>query len=227
MREMSRRERNKTEREARILDAAMTLFSVNGYSGTSMDDIAKQSGLSKPTLYQYFPSKDLLFTAMMTAPRDFMMLAFDTQNDADMVEQMYGFAWSYARTVMRPEFLSLARLIIGEAQRFPDIGRDYQASGPNKVLEGIMAFMTAQRHAGRLRFEDAELAGEDFWGLILSAPRNRALHVPDADVSVASLERYVNNGIRVFLRAYSNQPRVDLSRLDELIELNREANVNS
>lgn len=226
MKEMPRRERNKIEREARILSAAMTVFSVNGYNGTTMDDIALKAGLSKPTLYQYFPSKDLLFAAMMNAPRDVMMLAFDAQTGDGMVDQMYRFAWSYARIVMHPDFLSLARLIIGEAQRFPDIGRDYQASGPNRVLAGIMEFLTTHRGAGRLRFDDAELAGEDFWGLILSAPRNRALHVPDADVGSAVLKRYIDNGINVFLRAYSTRPDVDTKHLKTLINMNGSDNVD-
>ena len=80
-----------------------------------------------------------------------------------------------------------------------------------------MAFMSAQRAAGRLHFDDAELAAEDFWGLILSAPRNRALHVPDTVFSRAALARYVHNGIRVFLRAYSADPTGDVARLNTLI----------
>jgi AcrR family transcriptional regulator len=217
MNQLSRRERNRLERQNRILDAAIKVFAEAGFPGASMEEIARQAGLSKPTLYQYFTSKEALFEAMMAAPREGMMLAFDDAANPDMVAQLLRFAWSYAETVMRPEFLSLARLIIGEAQRFPDVGRDYQASGPDQVLQGLIAFMEAQRNAGRLVFDDAELAAEDFWGLILSAPRNRALHIPDTDVSRASLARYIHNGLRVFLRAYSAQPDQDLARLDRAI----------
>ena len=217
MKTLSRRERNRLERQNRILDAAIKVFAESGFPGASMDEIARHAGLSKPTLYQYFPSKEALFEAMMAAPREVMMLAFDDAGGQDMVTQMLRFAWSYAETVMRPEFLSLARLIIGEAQRFPDVGREYQASGPDRVLQGLMAFLTTQRQAGRLVFEDAELAAEDFWGLILSAPRNRALHIPDTDTSAASLSRYIHNGLRVFLRAYSTDPARDLALLDSAI----------
>ena len=74
---------------------------------------------------------------------------------------------------MQPELLSLARLTIGEVQRFPEIGRAYQTAGHDKVLQGLMGLLTTHRDAGRLEFEDAELAAQDLWGLILSAPRTQ------------------------------------------------------
>jgi len=210
---LSRRAQNKLDRKRRILDAAIKVFAETGFSGASMDAIAAEADLSKPTLYQYFPSKAELFQSMMAAPRDAMMLAFEETLDGGMVEQLHRFAWRYADIVLRPDYLSLARLIIGEAQRFPEIGSDYQSSGPDKVLIGLMQFMAKQRDAGRLEFEDAELAAEDFWGLILSAPRNRALHIPNADLSAETLGRYIYNGLGVFLRAYSTDVDMDLEKL--------------
>ena len=217
MTEPSKRAQNKRDRRDRILKAAIEVFAQTGYSGASMNAIATCAGLTKPTLYQYFPSKDALFQAILAAPRDEMLLAFDAPDRVDMVALLYQFAWRYASVAMRPEYLSLARLIIGEAHRFPAIGRDYQSSGPNKVLAGMMGFMCHHRDAGRLGFDDAELAAEDFWGLILSAPRNLALHVPDADIGPEVLARYINNGLAVFLRAYSTSPATDLATLARVI----------
>jgi len=217
MTEISRREQNRRDKKDRLLRAAIKVFAQAGYTGASMDVIAAEAGLTKPTLYHYFPSKEALFSAMMAAPRDAMVLAFDPQPDAHYVDQLHRFAWAYAETVMRPEFLSLARLIIAEAHRFPEVGRDYQQSGPDKVLHDLMTFLETQRAQGRLTFDDAELAAEDFWGLILSAPRNRALHVPDAETSRPALARYINNGLRTFLRAYAVQRDSDLTHLERTI----------
>ena len=50
---------------------------------------------------------------------------------------------------------------------------------PDRLLQGMMAWLDARRAEGLLSFDDAELAAEDLWGLILSAPRNQALHRPD------------------------------------------------
>ena len=140
-----------------------------------------------------------------------MLLAFEHPSAPDMVAELHSFAWHYADTVMRPDMLSLARLIIGEVQRFPEIGRAYQAAGPDRVLAGMMRLSDRQRDAGRLAFDDAELAAEDLWGLILSAPRNQALYMPDAHPDRAELARYIHNGLRVFLKAYSTDPAADLA----------------
>jgi AcrR family transcriptional regulator len=180
-----------------------------------MDAIAAKAAVSKPTLYQYFGTKEQLFTEIMLAERNTMLLAFDHPG-TDMVAELHHFAWHYADTVMRPEFLSLARLIIGEAQRFPEIGRAYQAAGPDRVLAGMITYLTRQRDAGKLVFDDAELAAEDLWGLILSAPRNQALHLPDRIPGRAELARYIHNGLRVFLKAYATDPARDLAQLQTI-----------
>ena len=212
----SRREQNRLNRERAILDAALKVFAAQGYTGASMDAVAAEAGVTKPTLYSYFPSKESLFQAMMLGKRDAMLDVFEHPSDQGMVADLLVFAWAYADTVMRPEMLSLARLIIGEVQRFPEIGRAYQASGPDHLLRGIMRYLDGQRRAGRLAFEDAELAAQDLWGLILSAPRTQALYMPDALPDRATLQRYITNGLRVFLKAYSTAPAPDLQQLEAL-----------
>ena len=50
-------------RRDRILNAAKTLFLRNGFRGTSMEAIAREAGVAKPTLYAYFADKNLVFAA--------------------------------------------------------------------------------------------------------------------------------------------------------------------
>ncbi len=216
MTQLPRRQQNRLDREKRILDAALKVFAEMGYSGTTMDAVAAEAGLTKPTLYTYFPSKESLFQAMMLGKRDRMLDVFEHPSPEGMVQDLYTFAWDYADTVMRPDLLSLARLIIGEVQRFPEIGRAYQASGPDHLLRGIMRYLSARRDEGLLDFEDAELAAQDLWGLILSAPRTQALYMPDSTPDRTTLARYIDNGLRVFLKAYSTAPQADLQQLNAL-----------
>jgi len=213
---LPRRQQNRLNRERAILEAALKVFAATGYTGTKMDAVAAEAGVTKPTLYSYFPSKESLFQAMMLGKRDQMLDVFEHPSQQGMVADLLVFAWAYADTVMRPEMLSLARLIIGEVQRFPEIGRAYQASGPDHLMRGIMRYLEGQRRVGRLDFEDAELAAQDLWGLILSAPRTQALYMPDAQPERTTLRRYIVNGLRVFLKAYSTAPRQDLDQLAAL-----------
>lgn len=214
---LPRRQQNRIDRERRILEAALKVFAETGYSGTTMDAVAIEAGLSKPTLYQYFESKEVLFSAMMLGERDQMLEFFQRPSGKGMVADLLGFAWDYADTVLRPNMLSLARLIIGEVQRFPEIGHAYQEVGPDRLLRGIMDYLSERRAAGELAFDDAELAAQDLWGLILSAPRTQALYMPDRLPGRSEIGRYVNNGLRVFLKAYSTKPGDDLATLDTLI----------
>ena len=60
----------RVERRGRLLDAAARVFARNGYAQTSMDEIAQEAGVGKPTLYRYFPSKDELSAAVFAEALD-------------------------------------------------------------------------------------------------------------------------------------------------------------
>jgi AcrR family transcriptional regulator len=53
------------ERRAQLLDAARSVFVLNGYHAAAMDDIAVRAGVSKPVVYQHFPSKLDLYLALL------------------------------------------------------------------------------------------------------------------------------------------------------------------
>jgi AcrR family transcriptional regulator len=52
-------------RRAQLLDAALEVFVAHGYHSAAMDDIAERAGVSKPVLYQHFPSKLELYLALL------------------------------------------------------------------------------------------------------------------------------------------------------------------
>ncbi|WP_158966668.1 TetR family transcriptional regulator C-terminal domain-containing protein [Chachezhania sediminis] len=62
--------RIQTEKRATILDAALEVFSERGFRGSTVDEIATRAGLSKPNLLYYFPSKDAMYTALLTGLLD-------------------------------------------------------------------------------------------------------------------------------------------------------------
>ena len=140
---LPRRQQNRLDRERRILDAALKVFAGPGLFRHLDGCGRRRSGADEAHALQYFPSKESLFQAMMLGKRDVMLDVFDPPLAAGHGADLWSFAWDYADTVMRPDMLSLARLIIGEVQRFPEIGRAYQASGPDHLLRGIMRYLTA------------------------------------------------------------------------------------
>lgn len=61
----SRTRMPRTARREQLLRAARETFVAQGYHGTAMDDIAERAGISKPVLYQHFPSKLELYLALL------------------------------------------------------------------------------------------------------------------------------------------------------------------
>ena len=210
------KQRRRAAKHARILEAALAEFARNGFSGTSMQAIASRAGVSKPTLYQYFGNKQDLLAAVLDVGKSELLAPLEAADGAALVPVLWRYAWTYADFVLRPDMLSLARLIIGEAERLPEVAHDYQQAGPKQALEGMKAFLCAQKARGALAFEDAELAAENLWALILSAPREHALHHPEDPPERARIARHIENGLAVFLAAFSTDParhRAELQRL--------------
>ena len=207
------KERKRSEKRARILNAALREFSKSGYSGASMTAIAKRAEVSKPTLYQYIGQKDALFRAVLDAGRATILAPFDDAVGKEMVGVLWDFSWAYSDFVLHPDNLSIARLMIGEAERVPDIATQFHETGPAQALAGIARYLDKKRAEKALVFENADLAAENLWSLILSGPRNHALHFPQNLPSEADLNLSIQNGLRAFLRAYSANVESDLLAL--------------
>lgn len=206
----------RAEKRERILNAALREFSKNGYLGASMQAIADRAEVSKPTLYQYIGQKEDMFRAVLDHGRATILAPFQNVEGKDMVSVLWAFSWTYADYVLDPANLSIARLIIGEAERAPEAARDFHDAGPAQALAGIAEYLETQRTAGKLAFDAADMAGENLWSLILSGPRNHALHFPHNPSTQDILEKSIINGLRIFLRAYATQPDTDIATLEKI-----------
>lgn len=95
----------------RVLDAARTLFLANGLRGTSMEAIARQAGVAKPTLYAHFPDKDAVFLAIIEALLSEKLAVFEAAMASDRpVAQRVGAA-------LAAEFEVVNRTLAGSPHR--------------------------------------------------------------------------------------------------------------
>lgn len=206
------RETKRQLKRARIIDAALEEFSALGFDGVSMSGIAKRAGVSKPTLYQYFGDKDGLFANVLQDGCDQLMTPLSAP-DGSLVDRLWNFSWTYADFVLRNDMLSLARLVLGEASRRPDIAGVYHTAGPGKAFKGLTAFMQECVDANQLQIDDLEYAAQDLWSLILSGPRDFHLHFVNEQPDRSELLRSIGHGLQVFLKVYSMNRAVDLEAL--------------
>lgn len=206
-------ERSARKRRA-IVDAARTLFLQRGYAGTSMDDIASLAAVSKQTVYKQFGDKHQLFIELITTD-----IAHSETSTHPLIEAMHDstevesdlqrFARAHLADVMKPPLLRMRRLLIGEAERFPELAQAWYDNGPVRSCEIFARWFRALDQRGLLRVEDAALAAQHFNWLVLAIPLNKAMAYPlDEPVfAKAELDHYADEGVRVFLAAYGHDGR--------------------
>lgn len=191
-----------------ILEAATSVFLRNAYAGTSMDDIAALAGVSKQTVYKHFADKERLFSEIVAATVDDIAdpntdEVLNLKDTGDLERDLGGFARRQLRAVMEPRLLQLRRLVIGEAGRFPQLGRLFYERGPGRTIEALAAMFEQLASRGTLELEDPRLAAAHFNWLVMSIPLNRAMLLgEDEPATPSELERYADAGVRAFLAAY-------------------------
>ncbi|MGX1128049.1 TetR/AcrR family transcriptional repressor of mexJK operon [Streptomyces glaucescens] len=191
-----------------ILDAATTVFLNKGYAGTSMDDIAKLAAVSKQTVYKHFADKEKLFAEIVLATTDridaMVDLVADVPVDAEGLEEnLTRLARQFLAALTRPQVIQLRRLIIANADAFPELGAAWYEQGFERVLATLAATFQRLTDQGLLKTDDPMLAAHHFAGLLLWIPVNQAMFHGGAQHSEADLDRYAEGGIRAFLAAYA------------------------
>jgi TetR/AcrR family transcriptional repressor of mexJK operon len=152
-----------------ILDAAGPLFLKEGYAAVSMDAIARAAGVSKATVYVYFPGKDALFGAIV-AERCASMLAQDSfigDHDKPLPEAMRRLMDFWLRFLIRPEVVATYRTVLAEGARFPDLARAFFEAGPRMGLGWVAQWITEEQRRGRLRQDFSPRAAAAQWMAML------------------------------------------------------------
>jgi len=104
---------------------------------------------------------------------------------------------------MEPRLLQLRRLVIGEAGRFPQLGRLFYERGPGRTIDALATMFEQLTSRGVLEFDDPRLAAAQFNWLVMSIPLNQAMLLgEDEPATAADLKRYADTGVRTFLAAY-------------------------
>jgi AcrR family transcriptional regulator len=113
------------ERPQQILEAAIEIFGDHGLANARLEDIAKRAGVSKGTIYLYFPNKEALFKEMIrqTVVAQLERTERDMVNDRGMsaTEQVRVFMRWWWDLMRQPDYQRIHRLVIGELQRFPEL----------------------------------------------------------------------------------------------------------
>lgn len=187
-----------------VVEGARSLFLTDGFERASVDDIARAAGVSKATLYSYFPDKRLLFVEVMKSECN--RLAQGAIHDIDFdapVREVLTKAGTTIFDVLLSDFgLQMFRISISESQNFDGLGPQYYDCGPALIVSILVGYFEKAESEGLLNIEDKELAAHQFCELCKTwAFPRKTLHVQDV-ITDADRNRVVDSAVDMFLARY-------------------------
>lgn len=195
-------------RRETILQVAGEIFLKEGYAAASMSQIAAKLGGSKGTLYNYFTSKTDLFAAYMAdacAANSEALLAV-ADDETPIVEALKRFGCSFLQFVLRDDAMAVNRLVIAEAQRFPEVGEAFFNAGPSKSGAALSAWLRRRMDRGELRQADPDVAAYQFFSLCKGRLHSLRMWNVIPTPSPEQVERHVSAQVDMFMAAYGPLP---------------------
>jgi TetR/AcrR family transcriptional regulator, mexJK operon transcriptional repressor len=185
----------------RILDVATDLFLTEGYGATSIEAVAQRARISKRTFYHRFPDKAALFDAVLRRiiqgikpPPDVPLY-----EGAEFSEVLSRLARLAVRASIAPMTLALTRLMLTEAQRFPELAAVVAREGSRgEAVRQISALLERESRDGRIAIDRPEFAAEQFLSLLMTVPQRRALGLGTL-MTAAELDRWADDCVNLFL----------------------------
>ncbi len=187
-----------------VLAGARTIFMRDGFEGASVDDIAREAGVSKATLYSYFPDKRLLFLEVANAECQRQAKAVIDLVDLNATpRQVLTTAGRFFLRFITSRFgQQIFRIFVAESGRFPEIGQAFYMTGPNVTREEMVRFMSFAVDRGDLVIEDLYLAADQFAEMCKAGVWMQLIFGMIDDVSDEEIAYIVGEAVETFMARY-------------------------
>ncbi len=208
--ELTPRARAKKEQ---IRAGAQKLFLDRGFAATSTDAIAAEAGVSKQTLYAYYPSKEELLTDVLRhliedGVRGGPPLVIEKASlgSRDELRQALGsLAHKLISGLMNPDYVALVRVIIAETRRLPHLGQLFRSAVPERVLNNVAELLETARANGMIGAVDMDAASRAFVGPLLTYVLLDGLFVGEGPPRRPNPER-IEAAVDLFMKSIASQP---------------------
>ncbi len=202
----------RADKRRAILDAATRAFMRDGFGLAGIDRIVEDSGVSKRTLYAHFPSKEALFGAIIREYCDVILTPLREVDigDRDPRETLIALGRMFWKVLLSPEGLSLYRVVIAEAERFPDLGRVFYESAHDAAARLLADYIREKTEEGIFRDIDSRQTAEGFFALVRGFIYERALLDIDTERDRNALEDSLAFAADVFLNGIRRTPATDV-----------------
>lgn len=176
-----------------IVLAAETLFLQQGYSVTSMDNIAQKAQVTKQTIYRYFSSKQTLFEAVIESNRE-KRNAVHTFTSGTVLEEITGYGEYILSFHLQASSIGLYRLMLMEGSN-ENLMKSFIKNGPKQVTQPLVEFL--KNHFPEL--QEPEFTAQIFISMVL-VPRNQQLMNSKTRITKVKQKEHVGKVVRLFLK---------------------------
>lgn len=180
-----------------ILQGGLKVFLAHGFDGASVDKIAAEAGVSKPTIYTHFKDKNHLFSSLVES----IFLRWVTTSHNDSLYEleppafMTRFAQNFLKRMDDWEYISFFRLLVGESGRFPDLAHLYS----QKVIMPAMAKVTSYfSNEEKWHIQDPEAVARIFVGSLNAYVMSQEILCAKHYLEMPR-ERYIKNLVDMIL----------------------------
>lgn len=205
---MSDQNRNEIKRGRKfdqVVDGAREIFMRDGIDGASVDDITRAAGVSKATLYSYFPDKGAMF--MEVCKGECTRRAEAALDILDMngpPRQVLTQVAIHIVDYMSSDFGQESyRINTAESVRFPEMGREFHQTLEQAVIHPMIAYFNVAIERGDLQIDDLELAAHQLMELCQARYFERLIHQVDAVTPQHEKDRTINGAVDMFMARYS------------------------
>jgi AcrR family transcriptional regulator len=182
----------------RILAAARKIFLDGPPEQATMDAVAHQAGMSKKTIYREFKSQVELLAALLLENVADMGAFTPPGPDEDIELELYGVLVRMVTHFTSPRSMALARLIISEVRRYPEL---MSASKPKGFPRELLAqWLAAPVVRAKFQIEDPDDAAAMLFGMVMQDSGFKLLVVNNAIMPQHLIEARARRAVQIFLR---------------------------
>lgn len=191
-----------------ILDGAWRVFKQKGFDAASMNDITREAGVSKGTIYVYFQNKDDLFAALIDRHRaEFALSMRDILAGTEEVRDgLHQFGEAFIHKVTCTDMIPAMRSALGVLERMPKLSQRFFVAAPNNVRVVLKDFLQHHVDQGTLSIPDVDLAARQFIELATGTFfKMRLFGELLGDIPPEDADHVLSSAIDVFMAAYGTK----------------------
>ncbi|MGO4909739.1 TetR/AcrR family transcriptional regulator [Pseudorhodobacter sp. W20_MBD10_FR17] len=187
-----------------VLAGARDVFLTQGFEGASVDDIARAAGVSKATLYSYFPDKRLMFQEVVKTECDRQIVDAESKilPHIKLKEALQIAAVTLVEVYTSDFYLRMFRLVVAESERFPELGRQFYETGPMTGRNRMVSYLNEAEQRGEIQIDDKDLAADLFAEMCRTELFLQMLLGLKSKPTQAEKDRVINGAVAMFLARF-------------------------